>query len=154
MGTNRVSAKEIKRDWHLIDAKNQILGRMATNIATLLMGKNKPNFVPYLDMGDNVVVINAAKVKVSGKKESQKEYVRHSGYPGGRKVEKIAEVRKSKPEQIITHAVAGMVPKNKLGRVMLKKLHVFEGAEHSFKNQLKGESSDAKAMEDKKNARE
>lgn len=136
MSTNSVSAKDIKREWHLIDAKNQVLGRLATEVAKILMGKNKPNYVPYLDMGDNVVVINAVKVITTGKKEQQKSYVRHSGYPGGLKVEQLAKVRENKPEQIIIHAVKGMIPKTRLGRQMVKKLHVFAGSEHPFKRQL------------------
>lgn len=137
MSTNRVQAKEIKRDWHLIDAKNKILGRLSTDVATILTGKNKPNFVPYLDMGDNVVVVNASLVKVTGKKETQKKYVRHSGYPGGLKVEKLSDLRLRNPEEIIVHAVKGMVPKNKLGRQMIKKLHVFGSSRHPFQRELK-----------------
>ncbi len=138
MSTNKLSAKEIKRAWHLIDAKNQILGRLATDVAKILMGKNKPNYVPYLDCGDNMVIINASKVKVTGKKETQKKYVRHSGYPGGLKVETLEKVRQNAPEKIIIHAVSGMLPKNKLGRVMIKKLHVFAGETHPFTKELKG----------------
>lgn len=141
MSTNSVSAKDIKREWHLIDAKNKILGRLSTDVAKLLTGKNKPSFVPYLDMGDNVVVINASKVKVTGKKETQKRYIRHSGYPGGFKEEKLEQLRERKPEEIITHAVKGMVPKTKLGRVMLKKLHVYPGSTHPFKKELKEEAN-------------
>ena len=137
MSTNNLKASEIKRTWHLIDAKNKILGRLSTEIATLLMGKNKPNFVTYLDNGDYVVVINAEKVKVTGKKESQKVYTRHSGYPGGLRQTILSKVRAEKPEQIITHAVKGMIPKNKLGAVMIKKLHVYAGTAHPYANQLK-----------------
>lgn len=137
MSTNSVSVKEIHRDWHLIDAKNKILGRLATEVATKIIGKNKPNFVPYLDMGDNVVVINASKVKVTGKKELQKKYIRHSGYPGGYKEETLAKLRERNPEEIIVHAVKGMVPGTKLGRQMIKKLHVFAGGTHPFKKELK-----------------
>lgn len=137
MSTNKVSAKDIQRNWHLIDAKNKILGRLATEAATILMGKNKSNFVPYLDMGDNIVVINASKIKVTGKKEEQKKYVRHSGFPGGLRVEKLGGLRSRKPEDVIIHAVRGMIPKTKLGRQMLLKLHVFEGSEHPFKHKLK-----------------
>lgn len=137
MSTNRLTACEIARTWHLIDAKNQPLGRLATAVATILMGKNKPNFVPYLDNGDNVVVINAAKVAVTGKKELQKKYIRHSGYPGGLRTETLEQVRKTKPAQIITHAVKGMVPKNKLGRQVIKKLHVFAESDHPFKDKFK-----------------
>ena len=143
MSTNTVSAKEIKRNWHLIDAKNKVLGRLSTDVAKILTGKHKPNFVPYLDMGDNVVVVNAAQVKVTGKKESQKKYVRHSGYPGGLKVEKLSDLRIRKPEEIIIHAVKGMVPKNKLGRQMIKKLHVYKGSEHPFEKKFKTQPSDS-----------
>lgn len=137
MSTNRVQAKDIKRDWHLIDAKNKILGRLSTDVAKILTGKNKSNFVPYLDLGDNVVVVNASGVKVTGKKEAQKKYVRHSGYPGGLRVEKLSDLRLRNPEEIIIHAVKGMVPKNKLGRQMLKKLHVFASSQHPFQRELK-----------------
>ncbi|MCL5784946.1 MAG: 50S ribosomal protein L13 [Patescibacteria group bacterium] len=137
MSTNRLTASEIQRKWHLIDAKNQPLGRLASGIAQVLMGKNKPNFVPYLDTGDNVVVVNAAKVKVTGKKEQQKLYIRHSGYPGGLRTETLAQVREKKPAELITHAVKGMVPRTKLGRQMIKKLHVFSGGEHPFKDKIK-----------------
>lgn len=137
MSTASLSVKEIERKWHLIDAKNQVLGRLATDIAKLIMGKNKAQYVPYLDTGDNVVVINAALVKVSGKKEEQKKYVRHSGYPGGYKEETLEKLRSKRPEEIIRHAVWGMVPKGSLGRKMIKKLHVFAGKEHSFADQMK-----------------
>lgn len=137
-----LSAKDIKRDWRLIDAKGKILGRLASEVALLLTGKSRPNYVTYLDNGDNVVVINASKVKVTGKKENQKKYVRHSGYPGGINVRTLSKVRESKPEEIITHAVSGMVPKTKLGRLMMKKLHVFAGNEHTFKRQIGGENGE------------
>lgn len=136
MSTNIVSVKDIKRSWHLIDAKNAVLGRLATEVATILMGKKKPQYVPYLDLGDNVVVINAAKVRVTGRKETEKKYVRHSGYPGGLRTETLAEVRERKPEEIINHAVKGMLPKNKLGTQMIKKLHVFAASDHPFKKQV------------------
>lgn len=144
MSTNVVSAKSIQRKWHLINAKNQILGRLSTEIATILMGKNKPEYVPYLDMGDNVVVINASSVKTTGKKESQKRYVRHSGYPGGLKVESLAKVREIKPEKVIISAVSGMIPKSKLGKKIVRKLHVFAGAQHTFEAQLKIQNSRSK----------
>lgn len=143
MSTNNLSAKSINRNWEVVDAKNQILGRLATEIATKLMGKNKPNFVTYLDNGDNVVVINASKVVITGKKEQQKKYVRHSGFPGGLKVEILKDVRADKPETMITHAVKGMLPKSKLGRQMIKKLHVFASSEHSFKDKIKGDKVNA-----------
>lgn len=136
MSTNTLSAKNIKRGWHLIDAKDRVLGRLATDIATKLIGKHKASFVPYLDTGDYVVVTNASLVKVTGKKAEQKKYARHSGYPGGFRVIKFNELINKKPEQIIRHAVAGMLPKSRLGNKMIKKLHVFARSEHPFEKQL------------------
>lgn len=138
MSTNVLSIKNIKRDWHQFDAKDEPLGRLATKVATKLMGKNKPQFVPYLDSGDYVVVVNASEVKVTGKKRSQKMYFRHSGYPGGDKRESLEKLLSRKPTEVIRHAVVGMLPKNKLGRAMIKKLHVYEGKEHPFLRQLGG----------------
>lgn len=103
------------------------------------MGKNKPNYVPYLDMGDYVVVINAKEVKAGGKKETQKKYVRHSGYPGGLRVETLAQVRETRPEKVVIKAVTGMVPGTKLGKKIIKKLHVYAGKEHPYGKQVKGE---------------
>jgi len=139
MSTSSISGKNIQRKWYLIDAKDQILGRMATEVAKILMGKNKAGFVPYLDMGDFVVVTNASKVLVSGKKSQTKRYVRHSGYPGGLTVEIFDEMIKRKPEHIVEHAVLGMLPGNKLGKKMIKKLKVFAGDEHPYKKQLEVE---------------
>lgn len=124
MSTNVLSAKDIKRQTHTIDVDGKILGRVASDIAKLLMGKNKPNFVPYLDNGDFVVVTNASKVRVTGKKAHDKKYIRHSGYPGGLKVETFDKLLVRRPEAIIEHAVKGMLPKNRLGRAMIKKLKV------------------------------
>ena len=132
-----IKPTDIKRDWHLIDAKNQILGRLAATIAHKLMGKNKAYWTPYLDTGDYVVVINAAKVSLSGKKENQKIYWRHSGYPGGLKSKTAAQIRIQKPENLIRHAVGGMIPKTKLGKLMLKKLYIFPQSEHTFGNKFK-----------------
>lgn len=129
MSTNVISAKDIKREKHVIDASGKILGRLATEVATILMGKNKAGFVPYLDTGDFVVVTHASKIKVTGKKAKDKAYVRHSGYPGGLKVETFDKMIVRRPEYIIEHAVAGMLPKNRLGRQMLKKLKVYPGEE-------------------------
>lgn len=142
MSTNKLSAKEIKRSWHLLDAKNKILGRLSTEIAKLLMGKNKVNYVPYLDMGDNVVVINAESIAVTGKKEAQKKYDRYSGYQGGRRVETFKELKERRPEEILIHAVRGMLPKTKLAEGMIKKLHVYRGSEHPFKKQLAGKEKE------------
>lgn len=129
MSTNKLSAKNIKREKYVIDASGKILGRLATEVATILMGKKKPAYVPYLDTGDFVVVTNASKIKVTGKKMKDKIYTRHSGYPGGLKVETFDKMIARKPEYIIEHAVSGMLPHNRLGRKMIKKLKVFAGAE-------------------------
>ncbi len=128
---------EIKREWHLIDAKNKILGRMATEIARLLTGKRKPYFVLNLDCGDFVVVVNVKEVKVTGKKEKQKKYYRYTGYPGGLKTESLEELRQRYPEKIIYEAVSGMLPQNKLRKKMLSRLYLFPGEEHPYKDKLK-----------------
>jgi len=137
MKTHSPKAKEIKREWHLIDAQDKILGRLATQIAQLLMGKNKPYFARHLDCGDYVVVINAKEVKVSGKKEKQKIYYHHSGYPGGLKETPLWMLREKHPERIIIHAVSGMLPKNKLRARMLERLKVQVGEEHPYEDKFK-----------------
>lgn len=121
---------DVTRAWHIVDAKGKTLGRMATVIATYLSGKHKPTYTSHVDGGDYVVVINAAEVALTGRKEDQKRYWRHSGYPGGIKSRTVAEQRVLKPEFIIEHAVKGMLPKNKLAVGMLARLRVFAGAEH------------------------
>ncbi|NLM19463.1 MAG: 50S ribosomal protein L13 [Clostridiaceae bacterium] len=133
MKTYVAKPSEIERKWYVIDVKDQILGRVATEIATVLRGKHKPEFTPFLDTGDYVIVVNAEKIKVSGNKEKDKIYRRHSGYPGGLKEVTLGEVRAKHPERIIKQAVKGMLPKNALGRQMLKKLKIYAGPEH--KNQ-------------------
>ena len=140
MSTNSFSARDIKRNWHLVDAKDQTLGRLATGIAKVLMGKNKPSFVPYLDNGDFVVVTNAAAVKVTGKKPAQKVYTRHSGFPGGLRQETFNDLLKRRPNDIIRHAVKGMLPKTKLGDKMITKLYIYPGPEHPHNQLKKGES--------------
>lgn len=130
---------DIKREWHLIDVKEQPIGRISTKIAQLLMGKSKPYFVRNLDCGDYVVIINAKEVKATGNKEEQKKYYRHSGYPGGFRVETLKELRGRKPEDIITHAVKGMLPQNKLRDKMLRRLFVFSGEEHKYNDKFKKE---------------
>ena len=129
-------AKEIIRDWHLIDVEGKTLGRISTEIANLLMGKSKPYFVRSLDCGDFVVVINSKKVKVTGNKETKKVYRRHSGYPGGFKQESLGDLRARKSADIITHAVTGMLPQNKLRDQMLNRLKVFEGSEHTYSDKF------------------
>lgn len=143
MSTNVLRKKDIKREWHVVDAKDQVLGRLATDVATKLLGKNKVNFVPYLDNGDFVVVTNASLVKVTGKKSSQKVYFRHSGYPGGDKTEVFDKLIVRRPEEVVRHAVKGMLPKTKLGREMIKKLHVYANANHPHLKQLGGENLNA-----------
>lgn len=118
------------RKWFVVDAKGKVLGRMSSKIATILRGKHKPIFSPHIDVGDNVIVVNADKVRLSGKKASKKFYYHHSGYPGGLKEESFEKLIKEKPERIIYHAVKGMLPHNKLGRKMIKKLKVYSGEVH------------------------
>ena len=127
--------KNTQKTWYLIDAKGKILGRLSTEIAKILMGKDKAGFVRYLDSGDNVVVINASKIAVSGNKEVAKKYYRYSGYPSGLKVTNLENLRERKPQDIIYHAVSGMLPKNRLGRSMIKKLYVYPRGEHPHEAQ-------------------
>jgi large subunit ribosomal protein L13 len=119
-----------QRKWHVIDADGAILGRLAVQVADILRGKNKPVFTPHLDAGDFVVVINAEKVRVTGKKETDKRFMTYSGWKGGEKYQSVAQVRARHPEKLITHAVRGMVPKNRLGRVLMTKLKVYKGPGH------------------------
>ncbi|BAS55919.1 MULTISPECIES: 50S ribosomal protein L13 [Leptolyngbya] len=121
---------EIQRDWYVVDAAGQRLGRLATEIAMVLRGKNKPTYTPHLDTGDFVIVINADKIDVTGKKRSQKLYRRHSGRPGGMKTESFEKLQARLPERIIEQAVKGMLPKNSLGRQLFTKMKVYAGAEH------------------------
>ena len=126
---------EVERKWYLVDATDKTLGRLSSKIARMLRGKHKPIFTPHVDCGDYVVVINAEKVKVTGKKLEDKEYKRHSGYPGGLKTVTLEKMLEDKPEDVMIHAVKGMLPKGKLGRQMLKKLRVYKGAEHDHSAQ-------------------
>ena len=137
-----ISEKDIKREWHLVDVKDQVLGRISTQIAQLLMGKSKPYFVRNLDCGDFVVVINAKDVKVTGKKETLKKYYRYSGYPGGFKAEALGDLRQRRPVEIIKHAVSGMLPQNRLKSKMLKRLLVFPEAKHSHQDKFKVQSKE------------
>ena len=134
--TAATKAADIKRNWHHIDVKDKTLGRVASEIAQLLMGKGKAYFVRNLDCGDYVVVTNAAAVEVTGNKEVQKKYNRHSMYPGGFKSESLKELRARRPEEVIRHAVKGMLPQNKLRDKMLNRLFVFEGEEHSYNDKF------------------
>jgi large subunit ribosomal protein L13 len=135
MKTYSTKAKDIEREWWVIDAADKILGKVATEAASLLMGKHKPLYAPYIDTGDYVVVINAAKVKVTGKKPEQKIYYRYSGYPGGLKSPSFKEVFSKHPTRVIELAVKGMLPHNRLGRAMFKKLKVYPGNEHPHQAQ-------------------
>ena len=134
-----VKIAEVKRSWHLIDATDQNLGRLSTKIAAILMGKNKAIVTPYLDAGDYVVVINSKKVAVTGKKESQKKYYHHSQYPGGLYVKKLSDLRKNTPNEILRHAIVGMLPKSKRGKLMFKKLYLFENEQHPYSEKFKKE---------------
>ncbi|MBL7166513.1 MAG: 50S ribosomal protein L13 [Dehalococcoidales bacterium] len=128
--TYSIKASDIKREWHIVDAEDQILGKLATRIAGLLMGKHKPLFSRNMDVGDSVVVINAEKVRVTGNKEKQKMYYRHSGYPGGLKTTSLETMMQKHPNRVIEHAVKGMLPKNRLQARMMKRLRVFVGDSH------------------------
>ena len=130
METTSIRVNEITRNWYIIDADGQILGRLASEIAQIIRGKKKPFFTPHMDMGDFVVVINAEKVKVTGNKEKDKTYFRHSGYPGGVTQINLRKVRQNIPERIITNAVKGMLPHNRLGRKLLTHLKVYSGELH------------------------
>jgi large subunit ribosomal protein L13 len=119
-----------QRKWHVIDADGAVLGRLAVQVANILRGKNTPVFTPHLDAGGFVVVINAEKVRVTGKKETDKKFMTYSGWKGGEKYRSVAEIRARHPEKLIEHAVRGMVPKNRLGRVLMTKLKIYKGAKH------------------------
>ena len=130
MKTAIPSPEDIDRKWHLIDAEEAVLGRIASKAARILMGKHKPMYTPFLDTGDHVIVINAAKVKLTGNKEEQKLYRRHSGYPGGLTETSARKVRETRPVRMVEEAVQGMLPKSKLGKQMYRKLQVYAGPKH------------------------
>ena len=136
METRSIRANEISREWFIVDAEGQTLGRRASEIAQIIRGKKKPFFTPHMDMGDFVVVVNAEKVKVTGNKEKDKTYFRHSGYPGGVTQISLRKVRQDYPERIITNAVKGMLPHNRLGRQLLTHLKVYSGTDHPHSAQL------------------
>ena len=137
MKTFQPKGNEVKREWHLIDAKDKVLGRISTEIATLLMGKNKPSYSANIDSGDVVVVINSEKVVLTGKKAQKKVYRSHSGYPGGFKERKFAKVMEEHPERILEHAVSGMVPDNKLKAERMKRLNIVIGEKNPFEDKFK-----------------
>lgn len=128
--TISANAGTVTKQWVLVDAEGQVLGRLASKIAMILRGKNKPSFTPHVDCGDNVVVINAAKVVLTGKKSTDKTYLRHTGYPGGQRETTTKELFQSHPERIIENAVKGMLPKNKLGAELFRNLRVYSGEAH------------------------
>ncbi len=128
--TSVPSPDSIDRQWFLVDAENQTLGRLATEVASVLRGKTKPNFTPHLDTGDFVIVVNAEKIKVTGKKTDQKLYRRHSGRPGGMKVETFKSLQSRIPERIVEKAIKGMLPHTRLGRQLFNKLKVYKGSDH------------------------
>ncbi len=128
--TRSIKTDDVKHKWYLVDAKDQVLGRLATKVARIIRGKNKPIFTPHTDTGDFVVVINADKVRMTGKRESLKTYSKHSMYPGGLKVRSFAEVMAKKPEFVVENAVKGMLPKTRLGKKLITKLKVYAGESH------------------------
>src|SRR3989344_4830894 len=132
-----IKLSDIKRDWHLINAKGKVLGRLSADIAKLLMGKTKGYYTPHLDTGDFVVIINAKDVVLSGKKETQKKYYRHSGYPGGLHFKTASQIRQNNPEKLIRHATQGMLPKTRLGKIMLKKLFIYADSKHPYGDKFK-----------------
>lgn len=145
MRTYSTKSSDIRREWRVIDASDKVLGRLATEVACLLRGKHKSIYVPHLDTGDYVIVVNAKKVRVTGRKAKQKVYYKHSGYPGGLKLTTFEEMMETYPSRVIKYAVKGMLPKNALGRAMLKKLKVYDGPNHPHGAQVKAGS---KAEED------
>ena len=130
MKTYSIKAGEIKRRWYVVDAQGKTLGRLATQVARILRGKHKPVFSPHLDVGDHVIIINAEKIEVTGKKLDTKRYYRYSGYLGGLKSVVLREQLETHPDRVLIHAIRGMLPKNRLGRAMLKKLKVYRGSQH------------------------
>ena len=133
--TISANKETVKKQWYVVDAEGEILGRLAAKVAYVLRGKHKPEYTPHVDCGDNVIIINAEKVVLTGKKLTDKEYIRHSGYPGGQKVETPAEMLEKHPERIIEHAIKGMLPKNRLGSELFRNLKVYVGSEHKHEAQ-------------------
>jgi len=135
MKTYNAKAQDQKKEWFVIDAKERVLGRLASFVATRLRGKHRPEYTPHVDTGDYIVVINADKVSLTGRKRDAKMYHHYSGYPGGLKSKNARELLEKRPSQVIDHAVRGMLPKNRLGRKMIKKLKVYGGADHPHEAQ-------------------
>ncbi|MBN2683550.1 MAG: 50S ribosomal protein L13 [Bacteroidales bacterium] len=133
--TISANKETVTKEWVIVDAGNQVLGRLSTEVAMLLRGKRKTNFTPHVDCGDNVIVINAEKIRFTGNKMADKEYISHSGYPGGQKIVTAEALMKKKPTAIVEKAVRGMLPKNRLGRELFRNLYVYEGTEHPHAGQ-------------------
>ena len=133
--TVSANKETVNKEWVVIDAKDQVLGRLSSVVAKMLRGKYKTNFTPHVDCGDNVIVINADKVKLTGNKLTEKQYVRHSGYPGGQSISTPEEVLSKKPTDVVEKSVKGMLPRNRLGRAIMKNLHVYASAEHPHEAQ-------------------
>jgi len=133
--TYMAKTSDVKRKWYVVDAAGQTLGRLASEVAAILRGKHKPTFTPHVDTGDHVIIVNAEQIELTGKKLSDKMYYRHSGHPGGLKARTALEMRTNRPEQMLELAIKGMLPKNKLGRQIFKKLHVYRGSEHPHQAQ-------------------
>jgi len=133
--TKSANKASIEKEWIVIDAQGEILGRLASQVAKILRGKHKPTFTPHADCGDNVIILNADKVRLTGKKWAEKQYIRHTGYPGGQRVETAERMRTKDARRVVQYAVRGMIPKNRLGNAILKNLYVYEGAEHPHEAQ-------------------
>lgn len=135
MKTFNTTPNDIEREWFVVDAEGQTLGRLASRIATILRGKHKPYYVPHLDTGDHVIIVNASGISVTGNKMEQKEYTRYTGWPGGLRTATLKERMEKQPDQVVRGAIKGMLPRGPLGRQMLRKLHVYDGAEHPHQAQ-------------------
>jgi large subunit ribosomal protein L13 len=133
--TKSANSATVLKEWFVVDATNEVLGRLSSRVAQILRGKTKPDFTPHVDCGDNVIVINADKVRLTGNKMSDKKYIRHTGYPGGQKFEAADHLMKRKPTQVVESAVRGMLPKTRLGDVIFKNLYVYAGSEHPHQAQ-------------------
>jgi large subunit ribosomal protein L13 len=133
--TKSANKATVNKQWYVVDATNEVLGRLSSKVAKILRGKNKPDFTPHVDCGDNIVIINAEKIRLTGSKMSDKEYVRYTGYPGGQRIQLAEDIYRKDPSRLIEIAVKGMIPKNKLGNAIIKNLHIYVGAEHPHQAQ-------------------
>ncbi len=149
MKTYTLKAKEVERRWHVVDAEGRLLGRLASEVAQLLRGKHRPTFTPHMDNGDFVIIVNAAKIKVTGDKLQQKTYYRHTGYPGGLKETTLARMLETHPERVLQSAVKGMLPHNRLSRQILRHLKVYGGPEHPHEAQV---NADRRSRKDEPDA--